>query len=113
MKGAIRRAFAYSDHRKAALDLTRINHSDKKRPRVKYWSQCPQCKKKVPTYLMQVDHVEPIIPIHLSFAEMSIDEVVDRSWCEPDNLKALCKPCHALKTDRERILRKLHKDGRI
>lgn len=112
LKGAIRRAFAYSEHRKAAIDATRITHQDKKRPKVKHWSQCPECKKKTPTYLMQVDHIDPVIPISLSFTEMSIDEVVERSWCHPENLKAICKPCHAKKTERERILRKLHKDGR-
>lgn len=111
LKGAIRRVFSRSDLRKEALDAVTIEHTDTSRPRVKKWAVCPECKQYTPKYLMQVDHQEPIVPIDSSLEEMSWDEVVNRVWCERFNLRALCKPCHNVKTkDENKQRRRLKKE---
>ena len=101
LKGAIRRVFSRSDLRVAALLATRIEHFDENRPRVTKWSWCMDCGVLEPTYAMQVDHLEPLIPLNTALEDMSWDEVVNRAWCELDNLRPLCKPCHKEKTKAE------------
>lgn len=61
---------------------------------------------------MQIDHLEPLVPVEASFESMSFDEVVDRAWCELNKLQALCKPCHLVKTKAENKTRRLLKKQR-
>lgn len=105
IKGALRRVFSRSDLRKAAIDASRIEHVDADRPRVKKWSKCPICKIPTPTYQMEVDHKEPIIPVDRMLEDMDWDEVVNRIWCGSNNLVAICKVCHNTKTSEERKAR--------
>ncbi len=105
LKGAIRRVFSRSDLRKAAIDATRVEHYDPKRPRVTKWSECTSCRERVATYQMDIDHVVPIIPTHTTLEQMSWDEVIDRVWSDLANLKGVCKPCHKAKTKAENKLR--------
>lgn len=109
VKGALRRVFSRSELRQQAIAASRIQHSDPERPRVKKWSMCPLCEKPTPSYLMQVDHVEPIVPVNKTLEEMSWDEVVKRIWCDAGNLLAVCIPCHLLKSKQERIMRASYK----
>lgn len=109
LKGAIRRVFSRSELRKAAIDLTRIEHTDPSRPRVRKWSRCPLCKLPTATYEMAVDHIQPIVPVTTSFEDMSLDTVVDRTWCELKGLQALCSPCHDSKTKQENAQRRANK----
>ncbi len=32
---------------------------------------------------------------------MTLDELIDKQWCDESNLKPLCKPCHEVKTKAE------------
>lgn len=112
IKGALRRVFSRSDLRRAAIDASRIEHSDPERPRVKKWSMCPFCKTPTATYEMQVDHVVPIVPLDSALEYMTADELIDRIWCDPDNLLAICVPCHKIKTKAETKLRKQYKKGK-
>lgn len=109
MKGAIRRVFSRSDLRKLALDRTIINHVDNTRPRVKKWSGCALCKNPTPTYQIDIDHIMPLIPLHLTLDDLSWDNVVDNVWCELDNLQGVCKECHITKTKAENKLRRANK----
>jgi hypothetical protein len=34
------------------------------------------------------------------------DVYIDRMFCEIENLQVLCKPCHKIKTDQEKLERK-------
>lgn len=106
IKGAIRRVFSRSELRKAAIEASRIDHHDPERPRVKKWSLCPICKVKTPTYLMECDHINPIIPVGLSLEEMSWDEVINNVWCDIINLLAICKTCHHEKSKIENAERR-------
>lgn len=113
LKGAIRRIFSRSDLRRRALESTRIRHHDPLRPRVTKWSWCTECGLIEPSYLMEVDHVEPLIPLNKALEDMEWTEVVERTWCDLENLKPKCKDCHKSKTKVEnaerRRLKKEHK----
>lgn len=109
IKGALRRVFSRSDLRKEALSKSIVHHIDTTRPRVKKWSRCPQCNQATPTYQMQVDHKLPIIPVDSKLEDMNFDEVIDRIWCVSNNLVAICKPCHIIKTSSENKERRLNK----
>lgn len=109
IKGGIRRVFSRSELRKSVIDGSRINHKDANRPRVTKWSYCNDCDKFIPTYLMEVDHVVPIVPITSSLEEMTWDEIVNRIWCDAHNLRAMCKDCHKLKTKEETKKRALNR----
>lgn len=113
VKGAIRRVFSRSDLRSAALLKTRIEHSDPLRPRVTKWNWCTDCGLIEASYLFEIDHEIPIVPIEGSLEEMSWDAVVERVWCDLDNLKPKCTPCHSEKTKAENKERRaLKKAGR-
>lgn len=107
----MRRAFSRSDLHQRVLDASVIEHSDPKRPRVKTWCRCNSCKLPEARSYMAVDHIDPLIPLHLSFEQMSLDVVVDRLWCEEHNLQVLCETCHDDKSAAEREERKRLKKG--
>lgn len=115
LKGAIRRVFSRSDLRKKVVELTVVSgYTDPSRPRVKKWSICQCCKQYVPTYTLQVDHKDPVVPLDSSLKDMSWDLVVDRTWCEENNLWAICLNCHKDKTkveQKERRALKKVKEG--
>lgn len=109
IKGALRRVFSRSDLRRQALAASLIQHIDPKRPRVTKWSLCPICKVKTPAYLMEIDHKSPVIRITEASADLDANTLVDRIWCEPDNLMAICKSCHKVKSKLESRERTKHK----
>lgn len=43
---------------------------------------------------------------------MSIDEVVDRLWCDEKNLAGICELCHNVKTKNESTERRRFKKGK-
>lgn len=69
--------------------------------------QCIQCNALFPQHGVQVDHIEPIVPV-TGFTNW--DDVIKRMFCELDNLQVLCKACHQVKSQEERRLRKEFKD---
>lgn len=111
LKGAIRRVFSRSELRRKILQLNSVEHMDINRKRVKKWSFCNECGVIHPSYTMAVDHIVPVIPVDSSFEEMSLDTVVDRLWCEENNLQLLCELCHDIKTRAESSLRREFKRG--
>lgn len=114
IKGSLRRVFSRSELRKEALLKSVIDYTDLSRPRVKKWSRCSLCLRPTPTYLIEIDHEVPIIPVELSLEQMSWDDVVDRIWCDIFNLVPLCKECHRNKTALENKLRReLKKKGTL
>lgn len=98
IKGALRRVFSRSELRRTAIDLSRIEHSDSKHPRVTKWSRCASCLLPTPSYKAQADHIFPVVPLDRTADEMTANELVDRMWCEAVGLQILCLSCHKLKT---------------
>jgi 5-methylcytosine-specific restriction endonuclease McrA len=111
LKGAVRRVFSRSNLRRAIIEAAKIEHYDNIRSRVKKWGQCAECKQPTAMYQMQVDHIDPIIPLDLTLEDMSWDTVIDRTWCAQTNLQPLCIPCHKEKTKQERKARKQKRTG--
>lgn len=110
----MRRVFSRSDLRKAVLAKTVIpGYLDKNRPRVRRWSKCTNCTAIVPTYLIDIDHILPVIPVDRSFDDMTLDELADRLWCEEKNLAGICETCHDGKTKAENAQRRKNKKDKI
>lgn len=102
IKGCIRRVFGRSDLRRIVMDSHIVKgYSDLKRKKVKYWIKCVECGEMEAKSNIQLDHKDPVIPINRSFEEMTLDEVVDRQWCEASNLQPMCHACHHKKTGAE------------
>lgn len=116
IKGAIRRVFSRSDLRRSVVDDTRFDDTIVirvigNRPRVKKWSLCALCRQPTPSYLIEVDHKEPVIPVDTTLESMSWDELVDGIWCPKENLQGICKECHKLKSKLEMKQRRSKKNG--
>lgn len=112
IKGAIRRVFSRSELRREVVESSRISHYDPERPRVTKWSKCSQCQTPTATYQIEVDHVDPIVPVDRSLEQMSWDEVINRVFCSKDNLTPVCRPCHAIKTKSENKARAQFRKGK-
>ena len=56
---------------------------------------------------IQVDHDIPVIDPIKGFEDWNI--FVERLFCDPENLKLLCKPCHKVKTDEEKRVRAINR----
>ena len=65
---------------------------------------CAKCKKLFVASDVQVDHIEPVVDPKKGF--VSWDVYINRMYCEIENLQVLCKPCHKIKTDQEKLERK-------
>jgi 5-methylcytosine-specific restriction endonuclease McrA len=67
--------------------------------------KCAKCKKLFVAADVQVDHVQPVVDPKKGF--VGWDVYIDRMFCEIENLQVLCKPCHKIKTDQEKLERKM------
>lgn len=74
---------------------------------------CAGCKQIVPASIkigskrvknIHVDHIIPITDPEVGFTTW--DELIDRMFCEADNLQLLCYDCHTKKTDEEKAIAK-------
>jgi 5-methylcytosine-specific restriction endonuclease McrA len=109
IKGAPRRAFSRSKLRQEVLESSVVKHTDLSRPKVKTWLLCNVCKKPEAKSYMVVDHIEPYVKVTDRFENMSMDEAVDRLWCEKANLQTICPSCHTEKSLHERRERAKYK----
>jgi len=112
IKGAIRRVFSRSALRIAVVNAAQIQHSDASRPRVKKWCLCAICKQPEAKSYVEVDHIEPVVKIDSSFEDMTLDEFVDRLWCDIKGLQVVCESCHDKKTAEEQKVRKLKRTSK-
>lgn len=76
---------------------------------------CAGCKQEVPAtavdhtsgvrkHNVYVDHVKPIVPPETGWDNW--DGVIDRMFCDSNNLELLCKECHDEKSAEERKIAK-------
>lgn len=59
--------------------------------------RCAICEELFPSTQVQVDHIKPM------GTTVTWDEFIEGLFCEADNLQVLCKPCHKIKTKKERV----------
>jgi len=66
---------------------------------------CAHCDAKLMDKEVEVDHVEPFVPIDWTWEHMMLgcplSTIADRLFCEPDGYEVLCRTCHKIKTDNE------------
>lgn len=67
--------------------------------------KCNSCKKEFPLKEVQVDHLNPVVPV-TGFTTW--DEVINNMFCEQEDLQVLCTECHNTKSLRERQERKIN-----
>jgi len=127
IKGAIRRSFRLSPQMKEVLISARVelppavkkDGTPGKRPQVRF--RCACCNKLFAKMTskksnVQVDHIDPVVPLWISEKSMTYDEIVRGVFCGVENLQVLCSvalkrnnnipSCHALKTREENWIRK-------
>jgi 5-methylcytosine-specific restriction endonuclease McrA len=66
--------------------------------------KCAECKQLFVATDVQVDHIKPVVDPKKGFTTW--DNFIERMFCEMKNLQVLCKPCHKIKTDQEKLERK-------
>ncbi len=115
IKGGMRRAFSRSELRKAILEKAFVKeYSDPNRKRVTRWGKCADCGKIEAAYQLEVDHIDPVVPLDKAFDDMSLDDVADRLWCDESKLQAICKDCHKAKSKLESaVRRRIKKEGKL
>lgn len=55
-----------------------------------------------------VDHIDPIVDPEVGFTNW--DDVIERMFCEEDNLQLLCYSCHTDKSNNERAIAKQRRE---
>jgi hypothetical protein len=65
---------------------------------------CAICKSDFPQKEVAVDHVIPVVDPRVGFT--SWDNFISRLFCSKDNLQVLCNPCHKIKTNQEKEVKK-------
>lgn len=108
--GALKRVFSRSPATQSVLKKHRIEETcikkdgqPSKRPSVLY--PCAVCGKLFKSTDIQVDHIDPVVPVSIPARHMSFDTLVKRLFCEEGNLQLLCKQDHAMKGSKEKELR--------
>jgi 5-methylcytosine-specific restriction endonuclease McrA len=74
----------------------------------KYYT-CAICGKAFPPSNVQVDHVDPVIPVDRAATDMSWDELINRVFTTEDNLQVICKPDHKKKSALENKERRMNR----
>jgi hypothetical protein len=126
IKGGIRRVFRQSIEMRVVLQSSRVELSPKtlkdgsigKKNQIRY--KCAICGELFSQQDVAVDHIDPVIPLHRSEEELTIDEMAYRIWCDISNLQVICNTtlkrsqgvpsCHKIKTDEENFIRKKLKE---
>jgi len=66
--------------------------------------KCNKCKEAFPQKEVQVDHKKPVVDPKAGFVDWNT--YIDRMFCEDKNFQVLCKSCHKIKTQKEKLRRK-------
>ncbi len=104
---AIKRCFSRSPlHRDV---LTKAKHPTEKGPKGGARYICEICKDNFAQGKIQVDHIDPVIPVDVTARDMSFDEIIARIFCPPENYQAACVECHKVKSKEENKQRRLLK----
>lgn len=107
IKGALRRVVRY--HPQNIECLNNSIHKTITGPRGGRMFECSKCRNAFIQKEIQVDHIEPVIPVDKKTEDLDWNTVIDRMFCGSDNLQVLCKPCHKEKSTKERVSRKSYR----
>jgi len=84
--------------------------TNKKTNKLAMHYKCACCKKEFVAADVQVDHILPVVNTKTGFTTW--EEYINNMFCEKENLQVLCKPCHSIKTQEEKLERKEHVTSR-
>lgn len=109
--GNLKRAFSRSPtvvnflrkHRREQ-QWTKKDGSIAKKPHVFY--KCAKCQKEFNSANIQVDHIEPVVPLNIPSKHLSYNTLIERLFCDESNLQILCKVHHKEKSQQENVIRK-------
>ena len=104
IKGAIRKLFTRSDLYKEVL-INSIHPTIKGKRGGKQYI-CSVCGNTFQQKDIQVDHINPVIPIGKKIDDLDYNDIYNNIFCGKDNLQVVCKDCHKIKSTEERKLRK-------
>ena len=107
---AIKRSFSRSMTAIAARNAAKCPR--KKGPRGGARYRCKLCGKDYGVTDMNVDHIEPVVPIGTATKDMSWDDIVNRTYCDIENLQFICEKCHKLKSKAEAKARKEDRESK-
>ena len=112
--GSWKRLFSRHPTRKEVLMAARIEKPKYKKDGTRakkdsVFYTCNSCGKLIKSTEIQVDHIEPVIPVNMAAIDLSWEEVEARLFCDKSNLQVLCKKCHKIKSTEENKLRRENK----
>lgn len=108
--GSLKRTFSRSPIIKCFLDKHRIEKPYYKKDGSKssisrVFYKCSKCSNEFPASQINVDHIDPVIPLNIPVKHMSLDIIVKRLFCDEKNLQILCKKDHKEKSIEENKIR--------
>ena|SRR3990167_59042 len=92
LRGSMRRWPPKWEALKKAFIGVKINKKSKRK--AKHY-KCSLCEKEFTSTNIQIDHKDPIGTCN------SWDLFIEKLFCEVENLQAVCKTCHKIKTKKE------------
>jgi len=101
---AIKRWFSRSAKHKRVMDKGK--HPSQRGPRGGSRYVCEKCGKLFARKDIQVDHIDPVIPLNKKALGLSWNYIISRLDCPEENLQRLCKSCHKKKSIKENSKRK-------
>lgn len=109
--GNLKRAFSRSPTvqeflRKQRVEKTWYKKDGTEAKKKHVFYKCAQCNQYFNSNQIQVDHIEPVIPLNIPLRHVSYDVVIKRLFCDDSNLQILCKEHHKQKSKQENAIRK-------
>lgn len=107
------KSFIVGNLRRATVKWKPISDCLKEARTRRGFYRCACCKEEVPASIkdgrkrvknIHVDHIEPAVDPAKGFTTW--DDFINRLFCESDNLQALCKACHDVKSQEEKEIAK-------
>lgn len=66
--------------------------------------KCNACSNSFGRKEIKIDHIEPVVDPLKGF--QTWDEYINRMFCQKEGFQILCEPCHNIKSDIEKKIRK-------
>jgi 5-methylcytosine-specific restriction endonuclease McrA len=97
--------------RQKAYDAAKVQVGTYSTGRPKYKRKCAVCENLFLSKDIQMDHIDPVVPLdgYKSGMKFDLNEYAERMFPEEEGWSCICRGCHDKKTAEEDKLRKLNK----
>lgn len=111
VQNTLRRASSKWYAKNKALSEARVPNGTFSTGRIKYAWKCATCGELCKKKDVQVDHIDPVVPLdgYANGMDYDLNEFAVRLFCSVKNLQVLCKPCHKLKSADEAAIRSVER----